>query len=229
MSIFALRSNVKNFYLDRLWSRSGEKQRFEHFDALLFFLAVSFDPEKEKGERRSCLQIVLLVVLILPLRISLLGIGVYLLVEFGYPTLIFVQWSRCLDSIRRFHQTIDDERDWLRKIHGFQLIRPTSSLFDAQLVELRATLFLELRRQFLQARTLARRLNDDADAQLISSIDLNEFGPLMSGESDELRRMTNQFDPPAIKSIGELCRLQLDETIHLLERRRIDSFSTLFK
>ena len=141
--------------------------------------------------------------------------------------MIFFQWSKCLESIRCFNETIGNERDWLKKIHGFQLIRPNSSLFDTQLVELRQNLFVELRHQFLASRSLARRLKTD-ESQLISSIDLNEFGPLISAETNELRQITNQFDPPSINSMAKLCHLQLDETIHLIEIHRFDSFWNLF-
>ena len=140
-------------------------------------------------------------------------------IDFLRPVFIYFQWFRCLKSIRLFLRTIEIHQQWLIKIHGFQLIRPTSSLFEQQLCQLREDLFKELRRQFLFARQIGHFYANPHD-QLISSIDLNEFGPLMNKDSDELRSLTNDFDPSSINSMLKLCHLQVNEMIQLIARQR---------
>ena len=144
--------------------------------------------------------------------------------DFLLPLYLYHHWFGCFQSIRLFLQTVESEQQWLIRIHGFQLIRPTSSLFEQELFQLRQTLFGELRSHFLAARHLSRHYSTDS-IQLISSIDLTEFGPLVCREVQELQTDTHQFDQTSIKSMLQLCQLQLNESIQLIHLNRPRTWS----
>ena len=119
--------------------------------------------------------------------------------------------------------TIRLHQQWLIKIHGFQLIRSTSSLFESQLYQLRRTIFEELQKHFLITRQIAREYSPDND-QLICYIDLNEFGPLIQSSPSELETITNHFDQISINSMLKLCHLQINECIQLIHLHRPKSY-----
>ena len=144
--------------------------------------------------------------------------------DFIRPIVIHYNWFQCLDTLRLFIQTIENHQQWLMKIHGFQLIRPTSSLFESQLYQLRRTIFNELRKQFLFTRQIARQYAQEND-NLICYIDLNEFGSLIETQDvNELEQITNQFDQISINSIFKLSHLQINECIQLINLSRPKSF-----
>ena len=146
------------------------------------------------------------------------------MMDFLLPLYLYHHWYQCFQTIRLFLQTVESEQQWLIRIHGFQLIRPTSSLFEQELFQLRQTLFGELRSHFLAARHLSRHYSTDS-IQLISSIDLTEFGPLVCHDVEELQTCTHQFDQTSIKSMFQLCQLQLNESIQLIHRHRPRTWS----
>lgn len=108
-------------------------------------------------------------------------------------------------------------------IHGFQLIRPTSSLFENQLHQLRQQIFVELQKSFLLSRQIARQ-HSIANEQLICYIDLEEFGPLIQSNPTELDKITNQFDQISVNSIFKLAHLQINECIQLVHLTRPNSY-----
>jgi hypothetical protein len=136
---------------------------------------------------------------------------------------IYYNWFQCLNSLRQFINTIQIHQQWLIKIHGFQLIRPTSSLFENQLYQLRRTIFKELQKHFLFARQIAREYSTEND-QFICYINLSEFGPLIQSNDTQLEEITNQFDQISINSIFKLCHLQINECIQLIHLNRPKSY-----
>ena len=144
-----------------------------------------------------------------------------MIVDFLVPLYIYYRWFRCLAVIRTFLSTIHKHQHWLIQMHGFQLIRPTSSLFDSQLFQLRRTIFEELHRNFLYARQISlqySRNNNDDD--LICSIDLDEFGPLLQKDSSDIETITHRFDQAALRSMLKLSQLQINECIQLIHLHR---------
>lgn len=147
-----------------------------------------------------------------------------MIIDFLLPLYIYYNWFQCLNSIRKFLQTIQNHQQWLITIHGFQLIRPTSSLFENQLYQLRRTIFEELKTYFLLSRQIARQYSIEND-QLICSIDLQEFGPLIIETIDsQLDELTNKYDQISINSILKLCHLQINECIQLIHLNRPKSY-----
>lgn len=155
----------------------------------------------------------------------LLCIFILLLMDFLLPLYLYHYWYRCFQSTRLFLHTVESEQQWLIRIHGFQLIRPTSSLFERELFQLRQTLFEELRQHFLTARRISRQYSTTDALHLISSIDLDEFGPLLCQNLQELQSYTNQFDQTSIKSMLKLFQLQLNESIQLIHLKRPTTWS----
>ncbi len=147
----------------------------------------------------------------------------FLIIDFIFPLYIYYNWFQCLNSIRKFLNTIQIHQQWLIKIHGFQLIRPTSSLFENQLYQLRRTIFEELQKHFLFSRQIARQYSIEND-QLICYIDLQEFGPLIQINNSKLDEITNKFDQISINSILKLCHLQINECIQLIHLNRPKSY-----
>lgn len=150
-----------------------------------------------------------------------------LIVDFIFPAYIYYNWFQCLNSIRQFLNTIQIHQQWLIQIHGFQLIRPTSSLFENQLYQLRCTIFEELQKHFLYSRQIARQHSIEND-QFICYIDLEEFGPLIEITNLKLDEITNKYDQISINSIFKLCHLQLNECIQLIHLNRPKTY-LLFK
>jgi hypothetical protein len=136
---------------------------------------------------------------------------------------IYYNWFDCLKTIRLFLNTIQTHQQWLIQIHGFQLIRPTSSLFENQLYQLRRQIFQELKTYFLLSRQIARQYSIKTES-FICHIDLEEFGPLIQSNPIELNQLTNQFDQISINSILKLCHLQINECIQLIHLNRPKSY-----
>jgi hypothetical protein len=136
---------------------------------------------------------------------------------------IYYNWFDCLKTIRLFLNTIQTHHQWLIHIHGFQLIRPTSSLFENQLYQLRRQIFEELKTYFLLSRQIAQQYSIKSE-QFICYIDLEEFGPLIQSNLIELNQLTNQFDQISINSILKLCHLQINECIQLIHLNRPKSY-----
>ena len=155
--------------------------------------------------------------------LSFLYIFYLLIIDLLFPLVIYSNWFQCFHILRRFIHTIQTHQQWLIKIHGFQLIRPTSSLFENHLSQFRRTIFEELRAHFLFTRQIAR-LYSTENEQLICYIDLNEFGPLISSNDSELEQITNHFDQISINSIFKLCHLQINECIQLIHFNRPKSY-----
>ena len=143
--------------------------------------------------------------------------------DFIVPLYIYYRWFQCLPIIRTFLSTIHKHQHWLIQMHGFQLIRPTSSLFDSQLFQLRRTIFQELHANFLHARHISRQYSRNDD-DLICSIDLDEFGPLLQNDSHDIETITHRFDQAAIRSMLKLCQLQINECIQLVHLHRPHRF-----
>lgn len=120
--------------------------------------------------------------------------------------------------------TIQNHQQWLITINGFQLIRPTSSLFENQLYKLRHEIFKELKKHFLYSRQIAQKYSIENE-QLICSIDLAEFGALiMTADENDLDQITNHYDQTSINSLLKLCHLQINESIQLINLNRPKSF-----
>jgi hypothetical protein len=136
---------------------------------------------------------------------------------------IYYNWFDCLKTIRLFLNTIQTHHQWLIHIHGFQLIRPTSSLFENQLYQLRLQIFEELKTYFLFSRQIAQQYSIKSE-QFICYIDLEEFGPLIQSNLIELNQLTNEFDQISINSILKLCHLQINECIQLIHLNRPKSY-----
>lgn len=134
--------------------------------------------------------------------------------------LIFLLSESSID----FLKFAEENRFWLKQIDGFRLIRPVNSVFESEMFRFRETFFEENRRICLAARKLGRKLNS-TNRNLISSIELEEFGVLLNSEIVELRSKTKNFDQNSIESIVQLTRFQLDETINLF---RIEEKSSIF-
>ena len=148
--------------------------------------------------------------------------GVWMFFHWIQPFLNFLCWRWCLKSIRDFLQTVEKHRSWLKQIHGFQLIRPMSAVFQFELVEFRRILFEGLKQSFLVARNVAQHHKTDCP-NLISLIDLNEFGPLLLKTGEDLRQTTNNFDQSSIDSMLKLYELQVEELLSLVEMKRPQS------
>ncbi|CAF2963787.1 unnamed protein product [Rotaria sp. Silwood2] len=111
---------------------------------------------------------------------------------------------------------------------GFQLIRPTSSLFENQLYQLRCRIFEELKKHFLYSRQIARQYSIQNE-QLICYIDLNEFGLLINEKDNyDFDKITNQYDQTSINSLFKLCHLQINECIQLIHINRPKSYSIFY-
>ena len=146
-----------------------------------------------------------------------------LIINFFSPLLIYYKWFQCLKTLRLFLNTIQLHQQWLIKIHGFQLIRPTSSLFENQLYQFRQKIFQELQKHFLYSRQIAREYSSHNE-QFICYIDLNEFGPLVQINHLELENLTNKYDQTSINSLLKLCHLQINECIQLIHLNRPKSY-----
>ncbi|UJR10049.1 hypothetical protein I4U23_014271 [Adineta vaga] len=147
----------------------------------------------------------------------------FFIIDFLIPLYIYYTWFHCLQTIRQFLHTIQTHQQWLIQIHGFQLIRPTSSLFDNQLYQLRRQIFEELQKHFLLSRQIARQYSTPNE-QLICYIGLEEFGPLIQSNPIELEKLTNHFDQISINSILKLSHLQINECIQLIHLNRPNSY-----
>ncbi|CAF1023502.1 unnamed protein product [Rotaria sp. Silwood1] len=146
------------------------------------------------------------------------------IIDFLFPYYIYYNWFNCLKSIHRFLNTIYNHQQWLINIQGFQLIRPTSSLFENQLYQFRCRIFDELKKHFLYTRQIARQYSIE-NKQLICYIDINEFGLLINEKDNfDYDKITNQYDQTLIKSLLKLCYLQINECIQLIHINRPKSF-----
>ncbi|CAF4170400.1 unnamed protein product, partial [Rotaria sp. Silwood2] len=144
------------------------------------------------------------------------------------PFYIYYNWFNCLKSIYLFLNTIHNHQQWLINIQGFQLIRPTSSLFENQLYQLRCRIFEELKKHFLYSRQIARQYSIQNE-QLICYIDLNEFGLLINEKDNyDFDKITNQYDQTSINSLFKLCHLQINECIQLIHINRPKSYSIFY-
>ena len=174
----------------------------------------------------SIIQVYIILTFPFSVFIHLLS-GVYicylLVIDLLLPLLLYFNWFRCLHSLRRLIKTVEIHQQWLIHIHGFQLIRPTSSLFESQLQQLRRAIFEELRTHFLFTRQIAREYSSNND-QLICSIDLQEFGPLIQSQDNELELISNHFDQISVNSMFKLCHLQINECIQLIHLSRPKSY-----
>ena len=172
------------------------------------------------------LQIYAILTLTLPFIFRILFfifILILFIIDFLIPFLIYYNWFDCLKTIRLFLNTIQTHQQWLIQIHGFQLIRPTSSLFENQLYQLRRKIFEELKTYFIFSRQIAQQYSTKTD-QFICYIDLEEFGPLIQSTTFELDEITNKFDQISINSILKLCHLQINECIQLIHLTRPKSY-----
>lgn len=174
----------------------------------------------------SPFQVYIILTLPFPMLVHFLP-GIYicslLFIDLFLPLLIYSNWFRCLHELRQWMSTIRTHQQWLIKIHGFQLIRSTSSVFESQLSQLRRTIFEELHKHFLITRQIAREYSP-ANDQLICDIDLHEFGPLIQSSPSDLETLTNHFDQISINSMLKLCYLQINECIQLIHLHRPKSY-----
>ncbi|CAF3277452.1 unnamed protein product [Rotaria socialis] len=227
-NIHLLFRNIFNYILDTQWYNYMKRT----------FPKVEQDIFSNRTQMYSSLKRLLLLLLIyaistLPLPylfhiILIIDILYLFIIDFILPLYIYYNWFNCLKSIRLFLNTIQNHQQWLITIHGFQLIRPTSSLFENELYELRRRIFEELKKHFLYSRQTAQQYSIHNE-QLICYIDLEEFGPLIiPTDEHDYNKITNYYDQTSINSLLKLCHLQINECIQLINLNRPKSYGIFY-
>ncbi|CAF1401091.1 unnamed protein product, partial [Adineta steineri] len=215
LNLRSLFQEIFNYFLDILWYHYLHKT-FPKIDQEILYNYPSL-------KKLSFLFIIYTILTIsFPLIFHIFILFLFI-IDFLLPLYIYYTWFNCLKILRLFLHTIQIHQQWLIHIQGYQLIRPTSSLFENQLYQLRRKIFEELQKHFLYSRQIAQQYSNQTE-QFICYINLEEFGPLIKLNSIELDQLTNQCDQISINSILKLCHLQINECIQLINLNRPKSY-----